>query len=131
MEVATAIVEPNAGPHYLLLIDPATGNAVYQVEMLARGTSLNFTFPNVVHGRYELSVGTDANNDGSICDDGEACGQYPVFGQPSVIEVNGPVTGLIVTTSYHTDVAPQRATTSSTKTVGSHTTPPGVRRMSD
>jgi serine protease len=121
MEVASTAIESSAGPHYLLLIDANTGESRYQVEVLARGTSLAFSFPNVAHGQYELAVGTDANNDGLICDDGEACGQYPVYGQPDIIEVNAPVSGLIVTTSYHTDVAPQRANASSTKKVASDT----------
>jgi serine protease len=76
------------------------------VEVLARGETAAFIFANVAAGTYELAVGTDANNDGFICDDGEACGQYPVYGQPGVIEVSGPVSGLIVSTTYRTDVAP-------------------------
>ena len=107
MQVSTAgSSEANAGQHYLLLLDPATGAARYQVEVLARGTSVPFNFPSVAAGQYELAVGTDANNDGLICDDGEACGQYPVYGEPTVITVSSAVTGLDIATSYHTDVAP-------------------------
>jgi serine protease len=111
IQVASTSVQSNAGQHYLLLIDPATGDAKYQIEVLARGSSVDFNFPSVAQGQYQLSVGTDANNDGLICDDGEACGQYPVYGEPRAIDTTSAVTGLQVTTNYRTDVAPAAATT--------------------
>jgi len=115
MQVGTASAgEPNAGQHYLLLLDPTSGEPRYQVEVLARGTSVPFNFPSVAPGQYELAVGTDANNDGLICDDGEACGQYPLYGEPTLITVNAAVSGLTLTTSYHTDVAPAMAQSAAT-----------------
>lgn len=106
MQVSTTAIEADVGQHYLLLIDPATGDAAYQIEVLVRGDTVAFSFPEVAQGQYELSIGTDSNNDGFICDDGEACGQYPVYGEPRIIEVSAPVANLAITTTYRTDVAP-------------------------
>jgi serine protease len=128
MEVSTTVVEANAGYHYLLLIDAASGESRYQVDFPARGSILDFSFTDVAPGQYELAVGTDADNDGLICDDGEACGQYPVYGEPKIIEVTGTVSGLIVTTSYRTDVAPTRAN-QGVPSVNAETTKRILRRL--
>ena len=109
LRVASTTFEPNAGQHYLLLIDPATRESKYQVEILARGATVPFSFAGVATGQYQLVVGSDANNDGFICDDGEACGQYPVYGEPRTITVTNAVSDLVVTTSYQTEVAPESA----------------------
>jgi serine protease len=44
------------------------------------------------------------NNDGFICDNGEACGAYPVEVAPVIVTVAGETLGLDFTTSFHATV---------------------------
>lgn len=85
MQVTTSPVVANAGTQYVVLVDEATSEVTQQVAVLARGESVDFNFSNVTPISYQLAIGSDMNNDGVICDDGEACGVYPVFGAPTVV----------------------------------------------
>ena len=38
---------------------------------------------------YLVVAGTDSDDDGLICDDGEACGAWPTIGVPTPITVDG------------------------------------------
>lgn len=89
MQVVNVPTVPSAGYHYVLLIDSATGNAIKQVTLDARGASVNYTFTDVVPGTYELAAGTDMNNDQFICDEGEACTEYPLVGEATPIDATG------------------------------------------
>jgi len=102
MQVVTVAAIPDAGQHYVLLIDPDSRDTRYQVEVNARGQSVNFRFPSVNPGVYELVAGTDLNNDGYICDDGESCAEYPTFGESEPITITGERTGLLLTTGFQT-----------------------------
>ncbi|WP_129649404.1 S8 family serine peptidase [Peristeroidobacter agariperforans] len=101
MQVAPAPAVPNAGQQYVLLIDSATGTAVDEVEVQARGASVDFAFIDVQPGTYELAAGTDMNNDKFICDEGEACAEYPLFGEATPIEVTADRTGLNMVTGFY------------------------------
>jgi serine protease len=85
MQVTTSPNVANAGRQYVVLVDESTSQVTQQVAVLARGESVDFSFSNVTPISYQLLVGSDMNNDGTICDDGEACGAYPVFGEPTVV----------------------------------------------
>jgi serine protease len=102
MQVTTTASMPDAGQHYILLIDPDSGDTEYQVEVVARGETVNFRFPSVSLGTYELTAGTDLNNDGFICDNGEACAEYPELGESQPIEITGERSGLVLTTGFRT-----------------------------
>jgi hypothetical protein len=41
--------------------------------------SYSLTFNSVPTGEYQLFIGSDMDNDGFICDAGEACGAYPTL----------------------------------------------------
>jgi serine protease len=86
MQVTNSPVVANAGRQYVVLVNPATSQVVQQVAVDARGPSVAFTFSNVTAIPYKLLVGSDMDNDGAICDDGEACGAYPVFGEPTLVQ---------------------------------------------
>ena len=72
-------------PTTLVLVDEATSQVTQQVAGLVQGESVDFNFSNVTPISYQLLIGSDMNNDGILCDDGEACGAYPVFGAPTVV----------------------------------------------
>jgi serine protease len=76
---------PNAGRQYVILLDNTTSLVTQQVAVNAQGAAAEFAFGDVTAIPYRLIVGSDMNNDGAICDDGEACGAYPVFGEPTVV----------------------------------------------
>lgn len=85
MQVTSSPVVASGGRQYVVLVDAATSQVTQQVSINALGPSANFSFKNVTPIEYRLLVGSDMNNDGFICDDGEACGAYPVFGEPTLV----------------------------------------------
>jgi serine protease len=82
----------DAGYHYILLVQPDTLETVKEIQANVRNGTYSFDFTNVPVGRYQIIAGTDANNDGYICDSGEACGSYLSLDQPSTIEVGRNMT---------------------------------------
>ncbi len=85
MQVSTTPFTADAGQHYVLLVNPSTLETVQQAEVRATGALSSYQLGDLEPGDYLLVAGTDLNNDGFICDDGEACGEYPVFGAIEVI----------------------------------------------
>ncbi|MCK5865135.1 MAG: hypothetical protein KAG87_08235, partial [Marinobacter adhaerens] len=52
-------------------------------------------------GEYFLVAGTDMDNNGFICESGEACAEYPVNGLPEKIIIGEErVTGVTLSTSF-------------------------------
>ena len=86
MQVTASPIVANAGRQYIVLLDEATSAVTQQLAVTARGASVPFAFTNVTPIAYQLLIGSDMDNDGTICDDGEACGAYPVFGEPTTVE---------------------------------------------
>jgi serine protease len=76
----------NAGFHYILLIDPATGDARHQDTAAASGGMYGYSIGGVTAGSYYVIAGSDTDNDGSICDTGEACGAYPTIDLPAILD---------------------------------------------
>ena len=85
MQVTASPIVANAGRQYIVLLDEATSAVTQQQAVTARGASVPFAFTNVTLIPYQLLIGSDMDNDGTICDDGEACGAYPVFGEPTSV----------------------------------------------
>jgi len=79
------------------LLDAATGNRLQTVTPLyntANGT-YSYSFPAVAPGTYQVTAGSDMDNDGQLCDPGEACGNYGLLNAPTSITVGGsPVNGI-------------------------------------
>lgn len=76
---------------YVLAIDSFTGGTVAQV-VVDPSVSLDFAFEGLAPGAYVIVAGTDLDDDGYLCDDGEACGAYPVLEQPIPITVTADET---------------------------------------
>jgi serine protease len=66
------------GRIYVLLLD-ANGETVAEQGLDLKGGVYAYRFDNVPAGEYRIAAGTDMNDDGFICDDGEACGAYPTL----------------------------------------------------
>lgn len=109
MQVSTSNAVANAGFHYVLLIDPITGETAYDTRLGANNGVYQFSIPGVVAGSYIVLAGSDFNNDLFICDAGEACGAYPVLNSFSPLRVSGSVTGVDFGTGFNTVIRAQSA----------------------
>lgn len=78
----------NAGLHYVLLIDPKTSETIEEITTSATQGIYSYQFDQVPQGTYLIVAGTDFNNDGLICDIGEACGAFSTTSRPTSLEVN-------------------------------------------
>lgn len=127
MQVAPQSLSPSAGYQYILLLDSETNDTVLQTEATPVDGRYNYVFNNVNAGEYVIIAGTDANNDGVICDEGEACGLYPTRELPVVLEVQADRSGLNFVTGFDTSFS----AASSTTTVESLLTPRRIRADTD
>ena len=78
----------NAGFHYVLLIDPQTSETIQEITTSANQGIYSYQFNQVPQGTYLIVAGTDFNNDGLVCDIGEACGAFLTVSRPTSLEIN-------------------------------------------
>jgi len=91
----------NAGFHYILLIDPATGDASHQGTATASGGKYSYSIGSVTAGSYYAVAGSDLDNDGFVCDPGEACGAYPTIDLPAILNAStSNLTGIDFATGF-------------------------------
>lgn len=88
MIVPSVTTERNPGLQYVILIDAKTRETVQSKAVEADNGQYHFNFESVPRGEYFLLIGTDADNDFFVCDDGEACGAFPTLALPSLIKVD-------------------------------------------
>ncbi len=99
MQVAAATTTTNGGYPYVLLLEPDTLTTVNVAEGPFENGCYSFEFSSLSYGdTYVIYAGTDPDNDGFICEDGEACGAYISLDQPVTLEIVGDLTGLDFTT---------------------------------
>jgi serine protease len=94
MSVLASAGTPDAGYHYVLVIDPNSFDTVAQVEAEAVAGEYSYDFSGVPSGNYLLYAGSDTDNDFLICGTGEACGAYPTLGSPELVEITADRSGL-------------------------------------
>ncbi len=75
------------GTTYVLLID-AEDNVAGQVIAQRSGDRYSFSFGQVAPGAYLVIAGTDHDNDGFICDAGEACGGFPTLDELEAVNLS-------------------------------------------
>jgi len=93
----------DAGRMYVLLTTTdANPTTVAELGFDATGGQYSFGFSGVPDGSYYLVAGTDMDNNGFICETGEACAEYPLNGLPQalVIEDGQVLNGLNMTASF-------------------------------
>ncbi|MCT2530930.1 S8 family serine peptidase [SAR92 clade bacterium H921] len=72
----------NAGVIYIILVDTTSGEtSSANIVPAAVNGFYNFSFTDTP-GIYNVVAGSDLNNNGFICDPGEACGVYPLPDSP-------------------------------------------------
>ncbi|MFL1456082.1 S8 family peptidase [Marinobacter sp. GN3S48] len=92
----------DAGRHYVLLVSTDDDReTIAQTVVNAAEGRYRFAFDEVAPGEYFLVAGTDMDNNGLICENGEACAEYPVNGLPEKIVIGGePLSGVTLNTSF-------------------------------
>ena len=97
------------GPIFVVALDPATFNTIAGTSTDV-DSSFKFEIPPITTGVYFIAAGSDLDEDGFICDEGEYCGFYPVTSQPSLIEVqSNKTTGDITFTIEKDESQPSRS----------------------
>jgi len=82
-------VAGEAGYLYALLLDSWTLGNVKQWDGIAVSSEYSLQFDSNPPGRYFLMIGSDIDNDFTVCDAGELCQFYPLNNQVSEIIVSG------------------------------------------
>ena len=101
MQVSAQTQNSDAGYHHVRLIDTSTGQTVQQQAVAAGNGVYPYSFTNVAAGTYEILASTDFDNDGSVCDAGEACGGYVTLDQLTPAVISGDTSGLDFSTGYN------------------------------
>ncbi|MEZ5570461.1 MAG: S8 family peptidase [Halioglobus sp.] len=124
---AGSTTEADVGVIYILLYDPVQDDTVAQYVSGGNGGSYPFQFIDIAAGEYEIIAGTDADNDLTICDAGEACGAWLTIDQPILIKLNSSLTNLDFPVEYQVSL-PSSVTTESATLEKSRT---GIAREVD
>ena len=99
---ANAPTTGDTGFLYVLVLDSAF-KPVSQAQGRGTGGNYDFSFSGATAGSYYVVAGTDQNNDGKICDAGEACGAWPTMGTATpVVVTTANVTGLNFSVAFGT-----------------------------
>ncbi len=97
------MAERNAGIHYVLLLDANDHNSARSRQVTASYSqgSYRYSIRDVAPGDYILVAGSDLDNNGYICESGEACAEYPRTGAREVITIrDGQMSNRNMTTSF-------------------------------
>jgi serine protease len=95
MQVDTAAASDNAGFHYIELIDMETMQLFDRVISSGTNGVYQYTFASVPLGVYHIQAGSDVDNDGLLCEMGDACGAFPTLDIISQhINVDGSATSI-------------------------------------
>jgi serine protease len=93
----------DAGRLYVLLVN-AQLEPVDQAVADAASGAYSYSFANVPAGTYFVVAGSDADDDGTICDAGEACGAYPTLGRPASVTVGATRGGLDFPVAFQSEL---------------------------
>jgi len=90
----------DVGHLYVRVIDTATGN-IREVQTDIEKGEYVWQIDQLPPGTYQLIAFTDADNDNSVCDAGEACGSYLTVTQPIAFDLTDEdLTGLDFPVSF-------------------------------
>ena len=88
MSVPSFEMSPDAGHQYVLLLNSLTDETEANVALSAQNGVYHYQFDGIEEGSYRIVSGSDSDNDGSICDEGETCGAFGPDGEPEVVVVD-------------------------------------------
>ncbi len=87
LQVGGASPTATAGVHYFLLLNAASYEVLDQVRVVPADGSYALQFNAVPPGDYIVLGGTDSDEDGQVCDGGEACAIYTTPDLPTPVNV--------------------------------------------
>jgi serine protease len=125
MRISTSGADPDAGFHYILLVDHETGKSVAQTTAPVQNGLYQYSFTEVEPGEYRIYAGTDLNNDDLLGDAGEAFGAYLSTDQPRIVVADKDHTGLNFSTEFRVNISQNAAS----DTVLLKNTHPPVKRL--
>lgn len=88
LRVQRSVTSADIGTVYVLALEPSTHELREQATTSAR-EDYEFALPELPAGEYVIAAGTDRDDDGYICDAGEACGVWPLRDSPGIVDVDG------------------------------------------
>lgn len=88
LRVGELVETGNAGYLYILLVDSHSGETVAMEQGGSVDGTYRFRFEGVPVGDYIVAAGSDIDNDGFVCDDGEMCGFYPSTSDVETLRVD-------------------------------------------
>lgn len=95
MRVGNYAETTDGGYHYVLLIDSQTDEVLEQFSSPGDSGVYPFNLTQALENESVLIyAGTDADNDGYICGEAEACGAYPSLDAPEAITMKGNMNGI-------------------------------------
>ena len=99
------------GDVFVLAIDPRTLNAEGQSEPARVSDGYQYEIYPFPAGEYLILAGTDRDDDGFICDEGEFCGSFPVSSQPLPVKVEAGLdtSGIDFTVAVEEEITPSSA----------------------
>lgn len=104
MRISSTGLAPDAGFHYVLLLDSQTDETAAQTTVEGENGLYEYEFTGVEPGNYQLYAGTDSDNDFNIGDSGEAVGAYLSTDHPTVLNVDSDRTGLDFITEFSVNI---------------------------
>lgn len=112
LQVGNAALSANAGVQYVVLFSAnAVANELGKLEGVAGDNGLrvsngkySYRIEDLEKGDYTILAGSDLDFDGSICDGGESCGQYPTLSQKGILTISedNPNLNIDLTVNYLT-----------------------------
>lgn len=100
----------DVGRLYVLAIDAVTNDMVQSGLAQTDGDGVyHYRIDGVPPGKYKIVAGTDLDNDGVVCDPGEACGVYLTEDQPIEIELKEDRSGLDFAAGFRASIKNETA----------------------
>ena len=87
MAVGEADALSDAGRQYVVVLDE-NYNTVHSLAVDPINGTYSFQTSTLAAGDYYIISGTDLDNDGDVCDEGEACGGYPLISNLEKVSIN-------------------------------------------
>ncbi len=104
LRISSTTLAPDAGFHYVLLVDSQSDETVDQVSVAGADSRYKYQFTGVEPGKYRIYAGTDSDNDFNIGDAGEAIGAYLSTDQPTILDLDSDRSGLDFVTEFNVKI---------------------------
>jgi serine protease len=87
MRVGASSGPGDAGLVFVELLDASRPGEIIEIVDAGTNGTHGYSFTGLPAGIYFLAAGTDNDNDGDLCDEGEACGAYATLSLPDAIRL--------------------------------------------